>query len=174
MELLKETEAAQLMDGPRARRDSEVSEHCDDTASDGEDEGGPSVLQTVASAGAAVASAEEAAEETADPSLNASDTAAAAAIAGLSLLETELLPAGEHQSQDSAETPPHGKVRQHKQRQKKQMQMPQPSEATNSRSGSTGSGNDEYEAAHEAEAETGSVDGLSAELNAQAESMLGR
>ena len=52
--------------------------------------------------------------------------------------------------------------------------MPQPSEATNSRSGSTGSGNDEYEAAHEAEAETGSVDGLSAELNAQAESMLGR
>ena len=162
------------MDGRRARSDSEVSEHSDATASDnGEnegDEGEPAELQAVSSAGDTMASGRDASEEAADPSLDASDTAAAAAIAGLSLLETEPLPAGEHQPQDSTETPPHEKVRQHKQRQKKQKQMLQPSEATSSRSGSTGSGNDEYEP----EAEAGSVDGLSAEINAQAESMLER
>ena len=181
MELLKETEAAQLMNGRRARSDSENSEHSDVTASDnGEDEGDdeePALLQAVSSAGDAVPGGREAAEEGADPSLDASDTAAAAAIAGLSLLEAELLPAGERQSKNGTETPLHGEGRQRKERRKKQKQKQKqklpPSEVTRSRLGSkikTESGNDE----NEADVEAASDDGLSSDINAQAESMLGR
>ena len=48
MELLKETEAAQLMDHRRARADSEISDHSDASASeDGEDEGEPTELREV-------------------------------------------------------------------------------------------------------------------------------
>lgn len=162
------------MDQRRARADSEISDHSDASSSeDGKDEREPKELHEVSSGGSTVIIAREAAGDKPDPSLDASDTAAAAAIAGLSLMETALLAAGADQSKNGADTPLQVKTEQHthrQQKQKKQKQKAGDGKTVGSQSGSTVN----IEAGMDDEQDVQNGHGLSAEINAQAESMLGR
>lgn len=88
-------------------------------------------------------------------------------------METVQLPADADESKNGADTPPQGKTKQHthrQQKQKKQKRKAGEGKTAGSRSGSAV----DTEAAKDDEQDVQSGDGLSAEINAQAESMLGR